>query len=170
MNITIQNVSNCGSVQMTIDFNGTMIAIVGQSFLPDANLPSPTYFQSGSGFISTNVTFGVPISTVSPVTILTLTFKLYNRYCQSLIHIDSLVVADSSGQTLQSNSQDGSLQIRLVGDLNGDSTVDILDAILLVKAYGSTPASPNWNPNADLNGDGVVDIYDAIILANHFGR
>ena len=170
INITIQNVSNCGSVQMTLNFNGTLIAIVGQSFLPDANLPSPTYFQSGSGFISTNVTFGVPMSTVSPVTILTLTFKLYGRYCQSLIHIDSLTVADFSGQTLQSNSQDGSVQIRLAGDLNGDSVVDVLDAIIFVNAFGSTPASPNWNPNADLNGNGVVDIFDAIILENHFGR
>lgn len=24
-------------------------------------------------------------------------------------------------------------------------------------AFGSTPASPNWNPAADLNGDGIVN-------------
>lgn len=170
VNITVQNVSNCGSVQMTLNFNGTLIAIVGESFLPDANFPSPAYFQSGSGFISTNVTFGVPLSTVSPVTILTLTFKLYDRYCQSLIHIDNLTVADGSGQTLQSNSHDGSVQIRLIGDLNGDGVVNLLDAIILGNAFGSTPTSPNWNPNADLNGDGHVNILDSIILGSHFGK
>jgi hypothetical protein len=169
INITIQNVSNCGSVQMTLIFNGTQIAVVGVSFLPDANLPSPTYFQSGNGFMSTNVTFGSPISTVSPVTIIDLTFKLYNRYCQSSLHIDSLVVADSSGQTLQSNSEDGSVQIRLIGDINADSVVDLYDALILANAYGSTQSAPNWNPYADLNHDGVVDVFDAIILVSHFG-
>jgi hypothetical protein len=167
--ITIENVSDCGSVQMTLSFNGTMMAIVGESFLPDANLPIPVYFQSGNGFMSTNMTFSVPISTVSPVTILDLTFKLYSRFAQSLIHIDSLVVADASGQTLLSNSEDGSVNIRLKGDLNGDSSVDILDALILAKVFASTSASPNWNPIADINGDGVVDIFDAIILAIHMG-
>lgn len=169
INITIQNVSNCGSVQMTLTFNGTQMAVVGVSFLPDANLPNPTYFQSGNGFMSTNVTFGSPMSTVSPVTIIDLTFKLYNRYCQSSLHIDSLVVADPSGQTLQSNSEDGSVQIRLIGDINGDSVVDLYDALILAGAYGSTQSAPNWSPNADLNHDGVVDIFDAIILTGHFG-
>lgn len=169
VNITIQNVSDCGSVQMTLIFDGTQIAIVGGSFLPDANLPSPTYFQSGSGFMSMNVTFGIPMSTVSPVTILDLTFKLYGRYCQSLLHIDSLAVADPSGQTMQSNSEDGSVQIRLIGDLNGDSVVDIYDAIILANAFYSVQGAPNWNPNADINGDGIVDIFDAIFLTSHFG-
>ena len=169
INITIQNVSNCGSVQMTLIFNGTQIAVVGVSFLPDANLPSPMYFQSGNGFMSYNVTFGSPLSTVSAVTILDLTFKLYNRYCQSSLHIDSLVVADASGQTLQSNSEDGSVQIRLIGDMNGDSVVDLYDALILAKAFGSTQSAPNWNPDADINHDGAVDIFDAIILTGHIG-
>jgi hypothetical protein len=56
------------------------------------------------------------------------------------------------------------------GDINGDGTVDIYDAITLASAFGSTPGSPNWNPNADINGDGIVDIYDAITLASHFGQ
>jgi hypothetical protein len=58
----------------------------------------------------------------------------------------------------------------LVGDTNGDGAIDILDAIILSGAYGSTPDKSNWNAAADLNGDDVVDIYDAIILASNFGR
>jgi len=59
--------------------------------------------------------------------------------------------------------------VTLPGDLNGDGTVDIYDAIVLGGAFGATSSSSNWNPAADINGDGVVDIYDAIILAAHFG-
>lgn len=58
----------------------------------------------------------------------------------------------------------------LRGDLNGDFTVDIYDALTLAGAYNSTPTSQNWNPNADINGDGTVDIYDALILASHYNE
>jgi len=154
---------------MTLIFNATQTAIVGASFLSDANLPVPMYFESGNGFMSTNVTFGSPINTVSPIIIIDLTFKLYNRYCESSLHIDSLVVADSSGQVLQSSSEDGSIQMRLIGDLNADSTVNLLDAIIMGKAFGSTEGTPNWNPYADINGDHVVNIIDALILGIHIG-
>lgn len=60
--------------------------------------------------------------------------------------------------------------ITIPGDLNGDFTVDIYDAIMLAGAYNSVSTSLNWNLNADINGDGIVDIYDAIILAGHFNQ
>jgi parallel beta-helix repeat protein len=58
----------------------------------------------------------------------------------------------------------------LFGDINEDGVVDIFDAIKLATAFGSTPATPKWNPEADINKDGVVDIFDAIILSNNFGK
>lgn len=60
--------------------------------------------------------------------------------------------------------------VTITGDINGDGTVNILDAIILANVFGSTPASSNWNPNADLNSDNIVNILDAITLANNFGR
>jgi outer membrane protein assembly factor BamB len=62
----------------------------------------------------------------------------------------------------------GWVLVTMLGDLNGDLTVDIFDAITLASAYGSELNSPNWNLSADLNEDHVVDIYDAIILASHY--
>jgi hypothetical protein len=55
-------------------------------------------------------------------------------------------------------------------DINHDGTVDIFDAIMLAKAYFSTPSGPRWNADADINGDNIVNIYDAILLANDFGK
>ncbi|MGD0496049.1 MAG: NosD domain-containing protein [Candidatus Bathyarchaeia archaeon] len=60
--------------------------------------------------------------------------------------------------------------VTIKGDINGDGTVDIYDAILLAGAFNSVRGSSNWNPNADINSDGTVDIYDAIILAGNFGK
>jgi parallel beta-helix repeat protein len=62
------------------------------------------------------------------------------------------------------------VKITIPGDINGDFTVDIYDALTLAGAYNSKPNSPNWNLNADINGDNMVDIYDAIILAGNFNK
>jgi parallel beta-helix repeat protein len=62
------------------------------------------------------------------------------------------------------------LFVPLSEDLNQDGKVDLLDAILAAKAFGSTPSDKNWNSTADLNGDGQVDILDMIMLAQNFGK
>lgn len=68
----------------------------------------------------------------------------------------------------------------LLGDLNGDAKVNVLDAQLLGLVFGMTNTDPNWNVTifpahpsftpsmADLNGDGVINILDILILAKAF--
>jgi hypothetical protein len=63
---------------------------------------------------------------------------------------------------------DGLVTVTIVGDINGDGTVDIYDAIILASSYNGIPGYSNWNPNADLNCDNIVDIYDAILLASNY--
>jgi hypothetical protein len=77
---------------------------------------------------------------------------------------DEIDVLDNSGV--------GSNRIRIVipGDLNADGIVDLFDAVRLAGAAGSTPGSPNWNPNADINDDLIIDLFDAVILAAHAGE
>jgi len=53
----------------------------------------------------------------------------------------------------------------LSGDINGDGSIDIYDALIAAAAFGSSPGDVNWNPLADLNQDDKVDIYDVLILA-----
>jgi parallel beta-helix repeat protein len=62
----------------------------------------------------------------------------------------------------------GWIIVTIPGDVNGDFTVNISDAIIVGDAFLATPTSSNWNPNADINGDGIVNILDAIILTNNF--
>ena len=60
--------------------------------------------------------------------------------------------------------------ITIPGDVNGDRSVNVLDAIVLSNAIFSKPSEPSWNANADINNDGKVDILDCVILANHFNQ
>ena len=60
--------------------------------------------------------------------------------------------------------------VTIPGDINGDFKVSLSDLSLLAKAYGTTPASPKWNPNADINGDGKVSLSDLSIMAKHYNQ
>jgi len=55
-------------------------------------------------------------------------------------------------------------------DINGDGVVDIFDALLMARSFGSVRNDSNWNPDCDLNNDGVIDIFDVILLARNFGK
>jgi parallel beta-helix repeat protein len=58
----------------------------------------------------------------------------------------------------------------ILGDVNGDGTVDLKDLVLLACAYGSTPGCTNWDANADLDGNGRVSLTDLVTLATHYGQ
>lgn len=64
----------------------------------------------------------------------------------------------------------GTVAVRLSGDVNGDGRVDLKDLALIARAFGSSPTSPNWNPNADINGDGVVNMKDITLVARDLGQ
>jgi hypothetical protein len=83
-------------------------------------------------------------------------YENYTVYASSL-WLNTLVTSNAT------------FSLKIVGDINGDGVVNILDGILLSNAFGSAPGNSKWNPEADLNGDGIVNILDAIILANNFG-
>jgi PKD repeat protein len=65
---------------------------------------------------------------------------------------------------------DGGVKIRILGDINGDGTVNILDSIAASLVFGSTLSDPQWNSLCDLNNDGRVNILDVIIISNNFGK
>ena len=52
----------------------------------------------------------------------------------------------------------------LLGDTNGDSTINVLDVIIMVNMIlGETEADLN---TADINGDGVINVSDIVLLIN----
>ena len=60
--------------------------------------------------------------------------------------------------------------VRLLGDLNCDRKVDIVDIVIFLRAYRSSPGDANWNPLADINQDGKVDIFDLVIVVKDFRK
>jgi hypothetical protein len=56
-----------------------------------------------------------------------------------------------------------------MGDVNMDSKVDIIDALLIAQVYVALYATPHYNPDyADVNGDDRIDILDALLVAQKY--
>lgn len=64
----------------------------------------------------------------------------------------------------------GLVRVSPPGDVDGNGTVNILDAAALAFAYNTRPGDPLWNPNADIDGNGHINILDAALLAFYYGK
>jgi len=78
--------------------------------------------------------------------------------------------------TADNSYSDGTVKVKLPGDVDDDRDVDIMDMALVARALGTDPAWPpgmgwdQWNPEADFNGDLRVDVVDLFIAGKNFGR
>lgn len=65
----------------------------------------------------------------------------------------------------------GVIQLKMIGDINGDNIVDIFDVVLAVAAFGSKEGDLEWIADADLAPQyGIIDIYDFVTLTYYFGE
>jgi hypothetical protein len=64
---------------------------------------------------------------------------------------------------------DGDVEVRIMGDINGDGKVDMRDISDICAAFGSYPGHPRWNFYADLNRDSRVDMRDIATVCSFFG-
>jgi len=86
--------------------------------------------------------------------------------------------ADDRNEVVQSSrtgrsmiySPGSGIEVTIIGDINGDKTVSILDAVTIALAWNSNPASPNWNIQGDINHDGSVNILDATRIGLNWGK
>ncbi len=58
---------------------------------------------------------------------------------------------------------------KLLGDVNGDNKIDIVDVATVAYAYNTRPGDARWNANADLDSNGVVDINDVATVGLYWG-
>ncbi|MEM2129937.1 MAG: S8 family serine peptidase, partial [Candidatus Bathyarchaeia archaeon] len=63
---------------------------------------------------------------------------------------------------------DGTVRIKLLGDVNGDGAVTMLDLYLVALHFGFTESNGSWNPEADLNLDGIINMVDLYLVASNF--
>ena len=57
----------------------------------------------------------------------------------------------------------------IVGDINNDGSVDVVDLLYLVDTFGMVFGDATYNPAADFNGDFSIDVVDLLTFVENFG-
>ncbi len=102
---------------------------------------------------------------------MTISFKVKNAGNANIGLQDAHVLAnDGVGTDILADTTPAHLKLlipkiaKIIGDMNGDGNVDLIDVSILLSKYGTS------NPTADLNGDGKVDVKDLSILLSRWSR
>jgi hypothetical protein len=82
---------------------------------------------------------------------------------------------DSQGEVAEDNEGNNVMtkndfMVTVMGDVNVDKTVNILDGVKVSLAWNGTPGSAQWNDAADLNHDNAVDLSDGVRISLHWGE
>jgi hypothetical protein len=64
----------------------------------------------------------------------------------------------------------GWIKTTILGDVNGDGKVNIVDISIVAKAFNSKLGDERWEPNADLDSNSVINIIDISKVAKEFGK
>ena len=88
-----------------------------------------------------------------------------NLISQSMFnHVDEPFVLEKTSEAVTVSIQG------IVGDINNDGRVNIVDLAVLGASQGTSSGSNGYNAKADLNDDGEVGLSDVLILAAHYGE
>jgi hypothetical protein len=63
-----------------------------------------------------------------------------------------------------------SVRVYMLGDTNDDDSVDVVDLLTFVAAFGSYMGDANFDPQCDLYPDGGIDVVDLLTFVANFGR
>jgi len=62
------------------------------------------------------------------------------------------------------------VKVTIIGDVDRDFHVTILDVVKIASIYGSKQGDPNFNPNCDIDSDGKITILDVVACTSHYGQ
>ena len=176
VNVTITNVNDLYVWQVGIDFNATLLEAINFEEGPFLKQTGTTLWINGtidntSGIIhyhaaalAGNVTGANDNGTLG-----TITFKTKN-YGATNLQLINIILLNSNLAETDKTIVHGTVEIRILGDANGDQKVDVHDLFDLGRAYGSNPLMPNWNPECDFNADNRVDASDLSDLSENHGK
>ena len=115
------------------------------------------------------------VSDLMPNTTQKLLFSWNTTYVPySYVHNYTITATASivPGETNVTNNQmtGGQIQIRIMGDVNGDGVVDMKDVASAVSAFNTWPGKARWNPNCDLDLNGIVNTRDIMTILMNFNK
>jgi len=90
-------------------------------------------------------------------------------------HYRLTATVDSQDDVIETNETNNflvqsNIPVTVMGDVNYDGEVNVLDGVILSLAWAATPSDPRWNICADVNHDEVINILDGVRVSIHWGK
>ena len=105
-------------------------------------------------------------------TLIELYFDINNPGTTTTLCLDDVIISDPNGEALGVNIEDCEeveLLSIIIGDINFDGAIDILDVVVQVNAIlsgaGEELSSSEFTA-ADFNSDGILNVIDVVLLVN----
>ncbi|MEM3785459.1 MAG: CARDB domain-containing protein [Candidatus Bathyarchaeia archaeon] len=107
-----------------------------------------------------------------PATTTHLIFLLDTTPLPKGIYTISVTATQIPGETYTQDNTltNGIITETILGDVDGNFEVNILDISKIAVAWQTTPGDPTWNPNADLDNNNLINILDMTKAAVNFGQ
>ena len=168
VNIRIADGQDVSGYELTVGFDPTALRYVesmNADYLPaNAFTTRPVVSNETVHLIATS---GAEATSKSEGTLATLTFEVV-AIKDSTLKLMDVILSNSEGMSLAVATKNGkivTIQLLMIGDVNEDGKVNILDLTLV--ASNLTTDTPT-NPRVDVNKDGDVNILDLVLVAQHF--
>ena len=167
--ITIENVSNAGSCQLTLSYDPDVV-IVSSACHSDFDSLFANLEDAASGSVSI-LAYQTSTPLDGDVIVANVTFKAVGKSGSSTpLDLDVTTLTDATPECnpIPYTIRNGSFTIFLNGDVNGDSRVDVADCMFLAKhLLGVSGFETIIEDAADVNGNGMIEASDCMYLAKH---
>lgn len=86
-----------------------------------------------------------------------------------VISATASTVTDETLPNQEDNTlSNGTVRVKLLGDVNDDGIVNVIDLATIGRSYGTSVGDPLYDPEADINRDGIIDIADLATAAYNY--
>lgn len=127
----------------------------------DNKLRVAIYSLSNSQFSISGSSLRLPLCTIK--------LKAPNKHGSFTGRLTGIELVSTSHSLVRNDAQTFNIQLQSLskGDVNGDGSVDIADAVCIVNYVVGKPNTTFIEAAADANGDGDIDIADAVHIVNY---
>lgn len=167
VDIQIVDAQDVVGYELTVGFDPTVLRYIGggnADYLPEGAFTlSPIVLNNAIYIAATSI---IGAASDSKGKLATLTFEVVAAKASTL-QLREVILSDSAGMPLSVATREGRIEtvwLPLIGDVNEDGKVNILDLTLVASSF--TAASP-VPPRVDVNADGTVNILDMVLVAQH---
>ena len=143
------------------------ISVTAQNQGTQSETFTVTAYANSTSVGSQAVTLAAEASSIVPINWNTTGFKRGNYTTSASA---SIVPNEYLRHQGDNTFTDGTVRVRLMGDVKDDGFVNILDLSIIGVCFGKSTGDPLYKPEADINHNGTIDITDLATAGRNYGK